>query len=143
MYDTVSFVIPGEPCAKGRPRFTRAGHAYTPAKTQAYEALVQACYAQSKRLYFEDQGLRVTVCTKFAIPKSASKRRAQDMREGRILPTKRPDADNLAKAICDALNGVAWKDDCQVTHLDVRKRYADEPMVIVMIRPDCAEEDAP
>lgn len=35
--------------------------------------------------------------------------------------TRKPDADNVAKSVLDALNGVAWLDDAQVTHLSVRK----------------------
>ena len=37
--------------------------------------------------------------------------------------TKKPDADNIGKVICDALNGTAYKDDACVTELDVAKRY--------------------
>lgn len=31
------------------------------------------------------------------------------------------DADNLTKAVCDALQGLAYKDDCQIAHIDVRR----------------------
>ena len=36
----VSFVVPGEPVGKGRPRFTRTGRAYTPKKTETAESIV-------------------------------------------------------------------------------------------------------
>lgn len=36
--------------------------------------------------------------------------------------TQKPDADNDAKLVLDALNGVAWDDDQQVTDLHVIKR---------------------
>ncbi len=35
--------------------------------------------------------------------------------------TRKPDADNIAKSVMDALNGMAWEDDAQVTELTVRK----------------------
>ena len=35
---TVTIVIAGQPVAKGRPRVTRKGFAYTPAATRKYEA---------------------------------------------------------------------------------------------------------
>ena len=56
------------------------------------------------------------------------------MAEWKLHPTKKPDADNIAKVICDALNGVAYGDDTQVVNLNVKKRYTDEePKVIVHI----------
>lgn len=36
----ISFTIEGVPVPKGRPRFTRSGHTYTPDTTRKYEALV-------------------------------------------------------------------------------------------------------
>lgn len=55
------------------------------------------------------------------------------MLQGKILPTKKPDCDNIAKIICDALNGVAYDDDKQIVALKVTKIYSDEPRVIVWI----------
>ena len=37
----ITFVIDAPPYGKGRPRFARNGHAYTPEKTAKYERLVQ------------------------------------------------------------------------------------------------------
>ena len=51
-----------------------------------------------------------------------------------ICPQKKPDADNIAKIICDALNDVAYKDDTQVVMLTIIKKYAiEEPKVRVSI----------
>ena len=36
------------------------------------------------------------------------------------------DADNLAKSVLDALNGVAFEDDCLVTRLSIIKKYASD-----------------
>jgi Holliday junction resolvase RusA-like endonuclease len=47
--------------------------------------------------------------------------------------TCRKPEDNIGKVICDALNGLAWYDDTQVVEAYVIKRYADIPMVRVMI----------
>ena len=40
-----------------------------------------------------------------------------------FVPPYKPDADNVAKIILDALNGYAYEDDSQVTELTVMKRY--------------------
>ena len=42
----------------------------------------------------------------------------------RIRHTKKPDADNLAKAVLDSLNGLIWVDDAQVCELSVSKWIA-------------------
>lgn len=38
-------------------------------------------------------------------------------------PTKRPDIDNVAKLVMDALNTYAWHDDAQVCALFTQKEY--------------------
>jgi Holliday junction resolvase RusA-like endonuclease len=50
-----------------------------------------------------------------------------------IRPTKKPDVDNIAKSIQDALNKVLYRDDSQIVLLIVGKRYADVPRVEVSI----------
>lgn len=39
--------------------------------------------------------------------------------------TKKPDVDKLARAVLDALTGIAWADDSQVIDLRARKRLAE------------------
>lgn len=130
----VSFIIPGEPCGKGRPRFTAGGRAYTPAKTANYETLVKWEYQQAARGHrYADVSLKMTVVAYYGIPKSASERKKGDMRFGLIRPTKKPDADNVLKIIADALNQIAYPDDAQIVEASVTKLYADEPRVIVTI----------
>lgn len=130
------FEIPGEPKGKGRPRFTRSGHAYTPESTASYENLVKLCFTQK---YHGTQPIPHGVPVKahitafFPIPKSVSKSRAADMERGFELPTKKPDTDNLAKIVLDALNGMAYHDDAQIVRLTVQKSYSREPRVLVEI----------
>ena len=63
--------------------------------------------------------LRATVTAFFTVPKSTSKKKAATM-DG-TPHIKRPDADNVAKAILDALNGHAYNDDSAIAALSVRK----------------------
>ena len=42
------------------------------------------------------------------------------------FPTLKPDTDNIAKIVCDALNGVAYHDDKQITSLTVDKVWAED-----------------
>ena len=124
-------IIPGEPKGKGRPRFYN-GHAVTPEGTREYEKLVSAAYISSGGKYYEGPiGIRIRAY--FQIPKSVSKKSQCAMLTGAMKPTKRPDADNIAKIILDALNGVAYKDDSQVIDISVMKMYSAEARVEVEI----------
>lgn len=134
---SVHFEIAGEPKGKGRPRFARIGghvKAYTPAETAAYEDMVRLAYRQAARETFYEGPVGLRIECRFGIPKATSKRKAEQMRRGEILPTKKPDADNIAKMIADALNGIAYRDDSQIAELNVVRRYADVPAVAVEIR---------
>ena len=65
------------------------------------------------------------------IPTSISKKKKETLH----YVSKRPDIDNLAKAVMDAINQVGiWEDDSQVAHLDIRKIYSEEPRCLITIR---------
>lgn len=132
--DVVKFTVPGNPVGKARPRMTRSGHAYTPDKTVSYENLVKMCFIEKYTDWVPVSGeaiLRMNAY--YPIPKSASKKKKIDMVIGEIRPTKKPDLDNVMKAIADALNGIAYVDDSQIVTAEVRKYYDDTPRVEVVI----------
>lgn len=133
------FKIPGEPKGKGRPRFARKGsyvHTYTPDSTAAYEEKVKRCYYQQcgNRNYFDkDEMLQVHILAKYPIPKSISQKKRGMMIAHRLRPVVKPDADNIIKIVCDALNGIAYGDDKQIVDAHFHKIYSTEPGVQVMI----------
>ena len=61
----------------------------------------------------------------FPIPKSFNKRQKQQALNNEIFPTKKPDIDNVAKAVFDALNGVIYKDDSLIVSTHISKLYED------------------
>ena len=131
----VMFNIPGKPRAKARPRFTQKGHAYTPGNTTEYENWVRDCYFReygTEREMLKGE-LVAELVAYFPIAESKSKGTKQLMEEDQIRPKSRPDLDNIAKAVLDALNQIAYKDDSQVVALKVEKKYAHEPRVEVLI----------
>lgn len=132
------FTVYGNPIGKSRPKFsTINGYAqtYTPAKTTNYENLVRLSYQQKYggQIIEKDIPLRVEISAYFPIPKSISKKKHEQMQAGEIRHTKKPDSDNIVKAICDALNSVAYYDDSQVCELIVKKYYSDEPRAEITI----------
>lgn len=134
MSEVRQFIIPGEPMGKGRPKFSN-GHAYTPERTRSYEDAVRYYYQAQCHYdpYPKDCALVVTIEAIFGLAASDSMKKRQAKLCGMLNPTKRADADNIAKIICDALNGIAYHDDAQVTTLNVVKRYGVEPCVKVWI----------
>ena len=133
----ICFTIPGEPVAKGRPKATaQNGHArmYTPAKTVAYESKVAifASQAMAGRSPL-DGAVSLQIHAYFAIPASWSKKRLQAHLVVPEWVVKRPDGDNVLKALADGMNGIVFKDDCQIAVGAVTKQYADVPRVEVMV----------
>lgn len=129
----VHFTIPGVPVPKARPRVKKNGFTYTPKKTEDYEALVKDVYNLTAKHYFSDSPLHVYMDLFFPIPKSYSKKRRKELSCPNTPYPKRPDADNVIKAITDALNGIAYKDDGQIVRVSAAKWYGKEPRAEVVI----------
>lgn len=130
----IDFVIPSPPKGKARARTLKNGITYTPKETVQYENLVKICCRESighQKPYLYP--VHMEIRAHFPIPKSSSNKRQQMMLSGEILPATKPDADNIAKSVCDALNGIAYRDDSQIVVLHVSKYYSDQPRVEVII----------
>lgn len=123
--EEVHFIIPGRPVGKGRPRFTKNGHCWTPDKTVAYERDIKLSYwnKYGHRKYEADQALGVDIVLYYPRPKSMAKHKRLMAKKGVLRPTVKPDVDNVIKAILDALNGVAFEDDRQIVQVECEKWY--------------------
>ena len=136
MESFLSFFVPGKPIGKGRPRFTRAGHTYTPAITALAEKRV-AAIASNAMIDAQRKPCigrcSVHIIATWPIPKSWPKTRQAAALSNAEIPGK-PDLDNIAKLILDALNGVVYEDDVQVCMLTVTKLYGDTPGCAVIVR---------
>lgn len=145
--DAVSIMIPGKPCAKGRPRMAVVAgraRAYTDQRTRSYESLVclEARAVSQHCMFYAKDPLRVIVCAVFPRPKCLLERSKVTGRllravEGRMHHAVRPDADNVLKAVLDGINrsGI-WHDDSRVVEVMVTKEYAaigEDPHVLVLI----------
>lgn len=128
----VHLTVDGAPAGKGRPRFSRRGgfvRTYTDAKTLAFEARVrQACQQVMGSAAAVLCPVALRVVAFWPVPASWSKRKRQQALEGLVVPGK-PDADNIAKAVMDALIGVLYADDSQVCSLRVDKSYSLAPRI--------------
>jgi len=131
MTEIITFTIPGKPTAKGRPKFVRRGKfvsTYTPEKTLNYENMVKARFWQEYGTDYApiETAVRVSISATFTRPKGhfGSGRNAWFVKESAPEHmTTKPDLDNIAKAITDALNGLAYRDDSQIAALSAEKHY--------------------
>ena len=114
----ITFTIPGISVPKARPRATKIGNRaimYTPAKTKEFEnyvKLVAAQYAPEELLTGPlDVGLEFNLQRPKSLPKKIQHH------------TKKPDIDNLAKSVLDALEEIIYVNDAQIISLQVTKDY--------------------
>jgi Holliday junction resolvase RusA-like endonuclease len=68
------------------------------------------------------------------IPKSYSKKKVADCLNGLEKPIKKPDASNVLKSVEDAMNGVVYKDDCQIVNFHVSKVYSSQSGIDVCVK---------
>lgn len=132
--DKVDLVVPGKPMGKQRVRVTRKGIAYTPKKTVNYETLIKYLYIEKYGDKVLEGPIRAIITAYMFIPKSTSKKRRKKMLEGKILPTKKPDWDNIGKITTDALSGIAYRDDNQIVDGRVVKQYGETPCVQIVLK---------
>ena len=122
------FEVPGKVIGKGRPRLNSyTGVVYTPTKTKDYESLVEQYFLlKYPRFKILEGRIKVSIIAYFSIPKATKKSDINEMLDNNISPTKKPDIDNIVKAVLDSMNKFAFKDDNQITKLEVEKKYALE-----------------
>jgi Holliday junction resolvase RusA-like endonuclease len=121
----ISFVINAAPVPKGRPRFSRQHNtrnvvAYTPKRTRDYEAQVlEAAKPHFAEIITEPCHIYIKVV--FPRPQRLKAKRFPD---GLIPHDKRPDLDNLAKAVMDGI-GPLMTDDALITKMTASKFYSE------------------
>lgn len=130
----ITFEIPSRPFGKARPRFGN-GRAYDPKSNRAYEAMVRKAFLEAggEDHAISARPISIYISACYPPPSRASKKDRADMLAGKIYPTIKPDLDNIAKSIMDALNGLAYIDDKQVIALILNKRYTEDAKTIVTI----------
>ena len=116
-----------DPVPKGRPRKDpRKGHMYTPKATRDYEKTVRQLVSvlYNGPLHKKEVPLEISLTFNLRKPKSVK----------RSYPSVKPDLDNLAKAVYDAMEGVVFEGDGQIVDSNLSKRYSEKGSVVVTIR---------
>lgn len=137
MVKEIRFIIHAAPRGKDRPRQSTMhlkdgrviSHFHSTKGTAEYEELIRQEFVVQVRgheLIPKSIPLKMEITAYFPIPKSTTRKNRQRMLGGELLPTKKPDADNIAKIVEDALNKIAYEDDSQITDLSVKKLYVGD-----------------
>jgi len=124
----VTFKLDADPVGKQRARYARRGNfvqTYTPDKTRNYEALLKeaAIEAMGSSEPLETP-VSLYLYIRVQIPKSFSKKKVQECLNGLEQPMKKPDSSNVLKSVEDAMNGVVYKDDCQIINHHMTRVYS-------------------
>lgn len=137
----LKFEIIGKPMGKERPRVIK-GIAYTPNKTKSYETFVRYTFINEFPNFTPmENAVKAKITAYFEVPKSYSKKKKKECLTN-LDYIHKPDVDNISKIILDALNGLAYHDDNQVSCLLVFKNYTDgqEKVVVELEEIDKATE---
>lgn len=146
----IILTIEGEPFGKLNLQPTIIGGrltVYQPKKNENYINQVIAAISKFVKdnnveplLYPKGTPVKVSIDAFFGIPKQCFRKnglndKGQKMHQQSILPTKKPDCDNISKIICDGIthSAMIWHDDSQVCELEVHKWYSVYPRVEVCI----------
>jgi Holliday junction resolvase RusA-like endonuclease len=131
---THSLHVPYRPTAQKRHRHTREGRTYDPCCLEK-KAFLRLCVQDSapNPAYFSGP-LACMLRFTFARPRSHCTGAGVLRKGSPLVHVFKPDVDNLAKFVMDALSGVYYRDDRQITYLCVEKKYGDEDSVAVDLK---------
>lgn len=129
---TCVITIPGLPVSQARPRFARLPNGvrtYNTPEVTNYRALVQMCAAQAEGKPKKPWDCPLAMSIHVFVPRPKSRPKREQ------FPDRKPDLDNLAKLLCDALEGIIYTNDSRVITLLTQKSYDANPRVTVDIAP--------
>ena len=137
-FNTMILIRQGIPLAKQRHRAS-----VVKGKTHIYDTQTKVMnalkffFAQQMRdegfLKLSEGPVKVNLTAYMPKPRSWSHRRLKEAEDKPV--TTKPDCDNIFKIYSDILNGIAYKDDAQISKLLVEKLYSDNPRVEIVIMP--------
>ena len=133
----IHIVIDGYPVPAARPRFARTARGvrtYNPAKVMQYRERLQAAASEQMQGKPLMEGpLSMTVFCVMPFTSGMSKKLRATAATVALPHTKKPDLDNLLKNFSDALNGIVFRDDAQIWHIEIQKTYGDKPRVEIWV----------
>lgn len=129
------FEVIGDIIGKERPRVNSyTGVVYTPNRTKDYEMLIKQYFKLKYPNHRVLEGrLSVKIIAYMRMPKNTSKKKAEEMLNGNVSPTRKPDIDNIAKSALDAMNKFVFKDDNQISQMKIEKKYGEVEKIYIKV----------
>jgi Holliday junction resolvase RusA-like endonuclease len=130
------FFIKTIPAGQARPRFTNIGgfiKSYDPKGSKGYKLDIKYQVMAQKPKMIEGP---IAMVIEFFMPRIKAHYNKKGLKQD--APTyheKKPDVDNLIKAVLDGLTGILWKDDTQISVLTASKKYSEKTGIQI-----CVEE---
>ncbi len=132
MNNPIDFFVPGKPVSKGNIRSFqvkgRTVYVDGNKSLKSWEALARMIIREVMPKKPWDGAIEVEATFYFQEPKGTPK-----CRKGKLAMTKKPDIEKIARALNDAMTGLIYVDDSQITCLRLKKRYDDAPGVHVFV----------
>jgi Holliday junction resolvase RusA-like endonuclease len=136
-FKEIYFCYDGEPKAAPRPRTTTVGKFtkwYDPGSKDKQKIRKYIKGILDENWDPIDYETHLKIKTYKPILKSFNKTEIFLAEAGILRPDKKPDVDNYAKTVMDAINGLVWTDDAKITHLEIDKFYSSYPRIEVFIK---------
>lgn len=142
----MKITIPGDPIPKARARVTRKGFAYDPQhslKKKTIKFLQQSVRDFYEKAENRQEGYRLSIGEAFnvdwhfymPIPKSFNQSKKNASNWGMHDHMSKPDLSNMVKFYEDCANGILWKDDSQIVHCYLSKKYSHNPRTEIVMTP--------
>lgn len=128
----IKIILPGEPIAKMRPRFSRKG-TYDPQHREKHASKFQVLSQVNKFAvpFASCVPIEIEIDFYFSIPSGKENLHRWDL----LYHTSKPDYDNLEKWILDVMSGIVYNDDRQVIQCTTKKKYCENPRTEIYIMP--------
>ena len=118
--------------AQQQTRWTKSGHVYDPSSKDKEKMQWHIRpFAPEKPL---EGAIELQIAFYFPIPKSVNKMLRQQMLNQVVLPCKKPDLDNLAYLVSNALKGLVYVDDKQVCVEKIFKFYGAKEKTVIVVK---------
>lgn len=132
MSEVTSFTLrlDGKPQGKPRARFRPGQKPYPDRKQKLAEGEIRRVWQEAGSPRLIDGPLRLDVWLYVSRSTSHFRQNGSLSAEGSRCPyphKQKPDADNALKLVCDALNGLAWRDDVRFVDMHCSRRWSDWP----------------
>ncbi len=131
----INFLVKTRPKPQQRHR-SNGRFQYDPSSKDKKDFLLQAKQFAPAKPITKDIEISITFCYKRPRNHYISKKKVLILKEDApFYKSSKADLDNLVKFVCDALNGIFYKDDSQIVSIYASKVWGAEDYVFVKVSP--------